>query len=1204
MANCSYCVVRALVAVWMITSATTTTSAQPAETELAHLQHVRASLDLGRYVEAEAEAERLLATTRDAAATGEFAARVSDLLVEALVLNGRGAEPRARRLAETLVTNASRSDSDQRSLATSLRNLGAVLFQAGEYQAAAARLREALSLVDNAPDATASDVAGVLDQLARTLAETGQYREALELVHRSLSLRERASDSGGIAIARTLQIRGLLLQKRGDYTHSRPDIEQAVTLHRAARPEHPETAAALSLLGNELYLEGELIQARAVLTTAVSLTEKTLRPAHPAIASSLRSLANAAADLGDLGQARSLRERALAIAEKAFGSDHPEVAINLNNLANTLLVQGEYSAARPLYERSLAIYEKRYGLNHVAVGTAIYNLAILYSRLGDLNEARRQFHGAIQTWTRAVGPDHPDVARAMSALAETLAEEGLHREARTYFERALAIRERQLGPNHPLVAVTLSNLSVSLARLGLVRRASELSERSLRISEQIGAPRGLADSLEFRARFLAEQGDYPGALQTYQRVLEIRQPLFLSAHPSVAQTEVALAAVDANLGEWDEALARALRGETIGRDHLRLTLGSLAERQALDFAAKRPRGLELALSLPSNAQASAPMLDALIRGRALILDEMAGRRQALAGADGQLATLWTSLASARQRLANLIVRGPSDQRPGQYATLVEDARREKELAERALADQSAAFGTELARAEIGLEQVRGSLQPGTAMVSYIRYDRTVFSPAPGAAAPVLPTPASPARAPRTVPSYAALVLHPDGTDPTIVPLGRADRIETLVTTWRQMMLEDVTRPRGTPPPDPSFRSVAVSLRRAIWDPVARHLSDVRRVFVIPDGAVNLVPLAALPSAGTRYLVEDGPVIHYLSAERDLVTNAGQKPPSRAGLLAVGGPAFADGSSFSALAVPPKSGRSGAASASNDALSVERPSPPTLSASGSRPAYRAAPSGCFSFQSMQFNPLPGTRREAEAVAGLWSQPGTETDARAPTSQTLLGRDATERAFKEMAPGRSVLHVGTHGFFLAGDCTPAPDGTRAVGGLTSAPSTATAKPVRPPSAGARRSTRRPENPLVLSGLAFAGANRRAAAGQDEDDGILTGEEVAALNLEGVEWAVLSACNTGLGEVRAGEGVLGLRRAFQTAGVRTVIMSLWSVEDQATSAWMRALYQRRLVEGLDTAEAVHQATLTVLRERRARGQSAHPFYWAAFVAAGDWQ
>ncbi len=118
------------------------------------------------------------------------------------------------------------------------------------------------------------------------------------------------------------------------------------------------------------------------------------------------------------------------------------------------------------------------------------------------------------------------------------------------------------------------------------------------------------------------------------------------------------------------------------------------------------------------------------------------------------------------------------------------------------------------------------------------------------------------------------------------------------------------------------------------------------------------------------------------------------------------------------------------------------------------------------------------------------------------------------------------------------------------------------------------------------------------------MLTAEEVAALNLNGVEWAVLSGCDTGVGEIRAGEGVFGLRRAFQVAGARTVIMSLWPVEDQATDQWMSALYEDRFTKKLSTVDAVREAGLAVLRVRRTKGLSAHPFYWAAFVGAGDWR
>jgi len=205
--------------------------------------------------------------------------------------------------------------------------------------------------------------------------------------------------------------------------------------------------------------------------------------------------------------------------------------------------------------------------------------------------------------------------------------------------------------------------------------------------------------------------------------------------------------------------------------------------------------------------------------------------------------------------------------------------------------------------------------------------------------------------------------------------------------------------------------------------------------------------------------------------------------------------------------------------------------------------------------------------------------------------LAGAAATEGAFNREAPGKRVLHVATHGFFLGGECESASTPSRGMAGVLFG------EEDPPPHSDG-------EDPLLQSGLVMAGANHREAAGEGDEDGILTAEEIAALDLSGVEWAVLSACDTGLGEIRTGEGVLGLRRAFEVAGAGTLILSLWSVDDETTREWMQSLYEARFLEGMDTAESVREASVSVLDRRRAKGRSTHPFYWGAFVAAGQWR
>jgi CHAT domain-containing protein len=380
----------------------------------------------------------------------------------------------------------------------------------------------------------------------------------------------------------------------------------------------------------------------------------------------------------------------------------------------------------------------------------------------------------------------------------------------------------------------------------------------------------------------------------------------------------------------------------------------------------------------------------------------------------------------------------------------------------------------------------------------------------------------------------AFVLGKDRRVPQGVYLGTVAEVDDAVRAWRDEILG------GSAGTGDDHREIGEKLKQLIWNPVDRHLAGADRVFVIPDGALNLVNLAALPSGQDRFLVETGPTLHLLSAERDLVAPE-EFPPVGNGLLVLGAPAFG--------------------------IPAEVPGEPTL--------------------SHQFQPLPATLQEIDEVQRLWS--------RAPESNSgsvvrLTGEGATELAFKTSSRRRQIIHLATHGFFLGGRDLPlSGEGRRGIGELSPAPPQSDPNSV--------------SNLLSLSGLALTGANQRGAA-SGGDDGILTSEEIANLDLSGVEWAVLSACDTGLGEILPGEGVFGFRRAFRVAGARTVIMSLWPVEDESAWSWMAALYRGRFLERLDTATAIRQAILNSLEESRQSYPDPNPFFWAGFVASGDWR
>jgi CHAT domain-containing protein len=390
-----------------------------------------------------------------------------------------------------------------------------------------------------------------------------------------------------------------------------------------------------------------------------------------------------------------------------------------------------------------------------------------------------------------------------------------------------------------------------------------------------------------------------------------------------------------------------------------------------------------------------------------------------------------------------------------------------------------------------------------------------------------------------------------------VELGPLAPIQKAIEDWRPILAGGGTVPAAGDP--------ARALRRLIWEPVEAHLEGIGSVLVPPDGPLGLVPLVALPGKEPgRYLIEER--------------------------------------SITVVPVPRMLGKAVAATAASPAPGPE--AAPSLLLAGDidyggepgagtdRGASRSAAVGTRAGFLPDFKALRETRGGILEVRDSFEE--HFPDARA---QVLRGDKATEEAVRRQAPCSRYLHLATHGYFAPKELRSALE-----------PRDQKVQAARPGSDALGGAGVAGYHPGLLSGIALAGANRHPTP-LGQDDGILTALEVAELDLSSVDLAVLSACETGLGEVAGGEGLLGLQRAFQVAGARSVLASLWTVDDEATRALMARFYENLWRHGQPPGQALREAQLAMLRgslwrgglKREAAGPKPDrlpPLYWAAFV------
>ncbi len=1151
---------------------------------------------------------------------------------------------------------------DHLDTADSLYGLGFLHHSMGQFATARQYLDQALAIHQRLGH-QGSGRSNVATILGRVALATEDFQGARKYFDQALSIRQRIYGEDAPATAFSLGDIGYVLSTLGEYAAAKPYFEKVLKICRKTYgEEHSHTITAINNYGILLSQNGDYHEARPYQEKSVLLSEKVLGKEHPKTALAYHNLATLLMDLSDDRAAKPYCYRAVELRRKVLGPRHPGTAESLHNLGAVLGNLGEFQQSLKFYEESLAIKEEIYGKESSEVAHTLNNRGALYNELARHDEALADCKEVVRIRKARVGETHPDTAAALDNLgsqytvladyarareylnqALTIVQQqnnplataqvvnklaivnyqtGEFAEARLQFEDALKIRRKLLGEKHELTLATLVNLAHVLRGMGDKQAARELYEQTIaNVEAAYGEKHLMAATMHSSlSEMLREMKQDIAAREHLEKALAIRTAVYGEDHPDTAYSLGQLGAYLSHFGEYDRAkvlLEQAIEiyrrhytwrhpGTNVlatqlailqfkagdlsaartsfegclraslalhGNDHpntatdrvnLALVHAKLGEiRQATEQFDQGRRSLrnhatrvlpilsqsEQLYFLQSNVDKTDKALsfglwqradsDICAHSAAWLLNSKAISHEAIA----------TSIQFSHPQSAEILdqLREVRNQLGTQTLATSEEARQERtrnlQRREEQLIRQLG--GVRLGQqsgsdAWVPLDRLRQVLakRRGAMFINFARFSHWDFT-ADEAAPDWLPA------------RYAAWIVPPDGQgNVTLVDLGPADAIEEAVAAARRSLQIDpqALREQGEQELEQEARKSLQRLSALVLNPLEtqlRGLEESVEVILCPDQSLWLAPWAALPLTTGEYLIQRHPV-SFVTSGRELLlprdTRAATNPPA----------IFADPNYNLGLSGTPAA------------------RPTTVGTRGLPTAQR----------------LVASAAEARAI-----RPSLSAYSGRP-SEMYLDQDATESAFKNMASPR-VLVLSTHGFFFKDLASRDPSLTSLdQANLPSAPAGDVTK-VRLPEI---------ENPLLRCGLLLAGCNHaQRSAKHAGDDGVLTGLEVLGTNLQGTELVVLSACETGIGDVSIGEGVAGLRQAFQLAGAQSVAATLWQVPDVQTAQLMNDFF-KNLAEGQPQADALRQAQLTRIAARHKRSGAAHPFFWAGFTLTGN--
>ncbi|WP_366146306.1 CHAT domain-containing tetratricopeptide repeat protein [Crocosphaera sp.] len=961
----------------------------------------------------------------------------------------------------------------------------------------------------------------VMEQYAEFLQQQGQGDKADFLSGLSQHFQQALTNPW-----EQLMQRVTTLYQQGKYEEAILIAEQALQVAIGLYgDEDNNVATSLNNLALLYQYQGRYTEAEPLYKDALALTKKLLGDEHPNVASSLNNLAALYYSQGRYTEAEPLYKDALALTKKLLGDEHPNVATSLNNLAALYRDQGRYTEAEPLFKDALALRKKLLGDEHPSVAESLNNLAELYRSQGRYTEAEPLFKDALALRKKLLGDEHPDVATSFNNLAELYRYQGRYTEAEPLYKDALALLKKLLGDEHPDVATSFNNLALLYQSQGRYTEAEPLYKDALALRKKLLGDEhpDVASSLNNLAALYYSQGRYTEAEPLCKDALALYKKLLGKEHPDVATSFNNLALLYYSQGKVETALTYFLHSLAVEEKIIQRVFTSSSESQRIQHINQNRFTLDAYLSLvttyfngeeKSNIQTA---LTTVLNRKCLTLAAQA--TQNFAVYRGNYSHLLPTFQELQQVSKEIIDASYSPYSPEYKPRLTKLQNRYDDI-ERQLAKQIPEMA--LKEQKVTCEQLANALPDNSFLVEFIYINYRDFD-----------------QDKWTEPRYLAFVLPAGQPDKvTMIDLGNANDINTLLIDFYVQISHcpiEVYTPEKTShqtvstyaigfgkDPTPTHQNRGLLLSEKLWKPI-NHCVEVKsqkskvtnspetdtkpRLFIAADHALNLIPFEVLPLDETQKL-RDIYSISYLTTGRDILRKQIKTNRTPSEPLIIADPDYN-------LEVGSMKSEIGSSSLTN---------------------------------SGELNTFLSTLDDSEK--GLKRAEGTDILAKEVATYynvtPYLDKNAlTSHLTPEKCP--LVLLIGTHGVFFSPPKEPPSNLRFHTSDFTQDRFQQNINP----------------DPMLTSVLAFAGANTWRKGGQIPNEagtGHLLAKDVAGLDLWENDLTVLCACQTGIGNVNAGEGIFGLRRAFVVAGTKTLLMSLWSVPAHATVLLLTLFFDNR--------------------------------------------